>query len=252
MPWGRSTCWVQPAGVEASAAPVEKAAAERPVTMAGVGSERAPVPSVAAPPVAAGSLLAQGPALRSVELVERVLEHAQTLRLGQRVELRFRLNPEDLGSVQVTIRADGDRLRVRLVADSAAGAEALQHGAARQQLEAGTHAATRATLEILHHNTGRSPPAAISSPGGSRSARHTIAATVRDGMTRARRPSRRRATTRRGAVRAAWIAGHEAVRCRRRQGVAARSDGPAAFRWKTSWYATCSSGCRQPGDEPCK
>ena len=59
--------------------------------------------------------------------------------------------------MQVTIRADGDRLRVRLVADSAAGAEALQHGAARQQLEAGTHAATRATLEILHHNTGQEP-----------------------------------------------------------------------------------------------
>jgi flagellar hook-length control protein FliK len=73
-------------------------------------------------------------------LAEAILNRARSMPANDRMELRFALEPEDLGPVRVQIVSRGDRIEVRIVAHSGAAVDALGNGLSRltsQLVEAG-------------------------------------------------------------------------------------------------------------------
>jgi|GEM_PF-4874912 len=77
-------------------------------------------------------------AVHYTRLAEAIAARARTLPGDGQAQVRFSLEPEDLGLVKVRIRTQGDLVRVHIVAASGHAADALQHGIARLsgQLEA--------------------------------------------------------------------------------------------------------------------
>ena len=108
--------------------------------------------------IRAGPALPIGPAGAAdpSRWVEAIAARARNLPRGGAVQLRFTLQPEDLGTVQIRIESRGDELRIRIGVSSAPAADALQSGLPRlvsQLQEAGIRDPQVAVL-MDHSMTG--------------------------------------------------------------------------------------------------
>jgi len=93
-------------------------------------SEASPADSNPLPPAAIRAAPPATP-VRTELLAQTVLAEARQLPPNTPVELRFALQPEDLGTVRVRILAAGEQLHVKLITDSSAASGALNAGVPR-------------------------------------------------------------------------------------------------------------------------
>jgi hypothetical protein len=124
-------------GVTATAAAPTLAPEPPAIAVARPAFESGPVATGAGLPTARPDVPAASPSgttlpqLHQAALAETIVARARSLAGDGSLEVRFALEPEDLGTVRIRIEARGDELRIRIVASSVSAAEALSVGLSR-------------------------------------------------------------------------------------------------------------------------